>query len=446
MNHLLLLQQAQTLLWSIKRGWHQQETSILIENGKIKSIGSHQAVDTNILTLNLKGLTVLPGLIDSQVHFREPGFTHKEDLVTGTLSAALGGITTIFEMPNTNPATTSLEELNQKFNNAQNRCHVNYAFYSGGSKNNAHLIKQMEQHPNSPGLKIFMGSSFGPMLVENDQDLEQLLIQSQRRVTVHCEDESILNHNKSLLPKNPSVTLHPFWRSPESGFTATKRLVTLAKKHKKRVHVLHVTTQEEVAFLKDNSDVATFEILPQHLTLHAPDCYERLGSKAQQNPPIRESHHQQALWTAVQKGWVKTLGSDHAPHTIEEKSRAYPNSPSGMPGVQTLLPIMLNHVHQQKLSLSQLTELMTTGPIEVFGLLNKGRILPGYDADFTIVDLNKQVTLSNQMMATKCRWTPFDGMKVTGFPIMTIINGQIIMRDGEIITPHQGKPVFFEMI
>lgn len=446
MKNLLLMQNAQALLWSRTQGWYFEDTSLLLENGKIKSIGSHPTLSSNVLTINLKGLTVLPGLIDSQVHFREPGFTHKEDLETGTLSAALGGITTVFEMPNTNPATTSPEELKNKFDNAKNRCHVNYAFYSGGSKNNSHLIQQMEQHPNSPGLKIFMGSSFGPMLVENDHDLEQLLIQSSRRVTVHCEDEAILNHNKSELPANPSVTLHSHWRSPESGLSATKRLVTLAKKHNKKVHVLHVTTKQEVDFLCKNADTATFEILPQHLTLHAPNCYEQLGSLAQQNPPIREIDHQNALWNAIEKGWVKTLGSDHAPHTLEEKSRPYPNSPSGMPGVQTILPIMLNHVHNQKLTLFQLVELMTSGPIEVFGLSSKGRILPGFDADFTVVDLKRTVTLTNKMMATKSGWSPFDGYSVTGFPVMTIINGRIVMQDGELVTPHQGTPAFFNKI
>lgn len=443
MSNSVLFKNAEALLWSSSKGWHLEKTSIYSVQGKIQSIGSACPAAADQI-VDMTGLTVLPGLIDSQVHFREPGFTHKEDLATGTKAAALGGVTTIFEMPNTNPATTSLEALNEKFERAKGRCYVNYAFFSGGAQGNAEQVALMQNHPNSPGLKIFMGSSFGPMLVDSDEALAQLLNVSSRRVTVHCEDEAILNHNKAQLPPNPSVSLHCHWRSPESGLAATTRLVNLARKLGKQVHVLHITSKEEILFLKDNADVASFEILPQHLTLFAPDCYQLLGSKAQQNPPIREKEHQDMLWKAIENKWVTTLGSDHAPHTLEEKAKPYPQSPSGVPGVQTIVPIMLNHVHQGKLSLSHFVELMTLGVVKTFGLQNKGLIQVGYDADFTVVDLNKKVQISNNMMATKCGWTPFDGMWVTGFPIMTWVAGQCIMQEGELLTPPLGTPAYFK--
>lgn len=440
----LKLSDANVLLWSHERGWQYENTTLWIHEGKIFEIGAGHSLSAQ-KNLSLKGLTLLPGLIDSQVHFREPGFTHKEDLETGTKSALLGGVTSIFEMPNTNPATINPTELQAKFDRAQGRTYTHHAFYSGGSKDNGHLIQEMEANRHSPGVKIFMGSSFGPMLVDSDIDVENILKNSTRRVTVHCEDEHILNRNKANLPPNPSVRLHPDWRSPEACFSATSRLLKIARRLNKRVHVLHVTSKQEVELLEQNQDIATFEILPQHLTLVAPDCYQELGSLAQQNPPIREREHQEKLWHAVTSGLVSTLGSDHAPHTIEEKNRPYPNSPSGMPGAQTIVPIMLNHVHEKRVSLERVVELMTLGVIKVFGIKNKGIIRPGFDADFTVVDLNKKVTLDNKMMATKSGWTPFHGKTVTGFPMMTILNGTVAMQEGEILSPPLGTKIEFHI-
>jgi dihydroorotase len=439
----LKIQDAQVLLWSQDRGWHQEVTSLWINKGRIQALGMGHGLRAH-KELSLRGLTVLPGLIDSQVHFREPGFTHKEDLESGTRGALLGGITTVFEMPNTHPPTTTPEELHRKFEKAKNRCFTHYAFFSGGTQENASFVSELESHPHSPGLKIFMGSSFGPMLVDNQKDLHNLLVASKRRVTVHCEDQNMLNQNKNLLPKNPDVSLHSQWRSPESCYLATKNLLSLARSLNKKVHVLHVSTKQEVDLLKNNQDIATFEVLPQHLTLVAPECYYRIGSLSQQNPPIRELEHQKALWNALNLGYVTTLGSDHAPHTLEEKGQPYPESPSGMPGVQTLVPIMLNHVHQHRLKLERFVELMTHGVHRTFHLKNKGFILPNFDGDFTIVDLKKEVVLTHSMMATKSRWTPFHNEKVTGFPLMTVLKGQVAMREGEILTPPLGQPVEFD--
>lgn len=442
MNKVISFTDCEVLLWSSSKGWHRDTLPIFFDTEKIIHIGLGYAGPLH-KNYSLKGLTLLPGLIDSQVHFREPGFTHKEDLETGTKAAALGGITTIFEMPNTQPATTTVELLNDKYERAKNRSHVNYAFYSGGAKGFEDEISNLEADKRSPGLKIFLGSSFGPMLVDDDITLSQILSKSQRRVTVHCEDEAILNQNKLKLGSHPSVTEHPHWRSPESCLLATQKLVHLAKKLNKKVHVLHVTTREEVDFLKKHQDTATFEVLPQHLTFYAPDCYLNLGTLVQQNPPIRELHHQISLWEAINSGLVKTLGSDHAPHTLDEKKKPYPLSPSGMPGVQTLVPIMLNHVANGKLTLERFVELMTLGVVNTFGLLNKGLIQKNFHSDFTCVDLKKSHTLLNEKMASKCGWTPFHGMTVQGYVHQTWIHGTCIMQEGEIISPPLGQSVLF---
>lgn len=393
--------------------------------------------------MDLRGLTVLPGLIDSQVHFREPGMTHKEDLETGTRGAALGGITSIFEMPNTIPPTTTEELFRDKQKRAQGRAWIDYAFFIGGSPDNVDELARLERLPGTPGLKIFMGSSTGTLLVEDDETLEKIFRSGRRRVTVHSEDERILRANKKIAQESGDVKMHPVWRSVESAVSSTERVIRIARKTGRPVHVLHVTSAEEMEILGKNKDVASVEVLPQHLTLFAPDCYERLGTYAQQNPPIREKRHLEALWKAVQTGIVDVMGSDHAPHTREEKSQKYPGTPSGMPGVQTTVPLMLNHVHEGRLSLERFVELMTLGPCRVFNVLNKGRIAPGFDADFTIVDLKAERTIENKWIAGRSGWTPFDGMKVRGWPKMTIVRGHLVMQDDQLLESPRGESVSF---
>ncbi|MCS6838269.1 MAG: dihydroorotase [Bdellovibrionaceae bacterium] len=437
----LLIKNMKSLLWSPQKGWRLEVTDIAVDQGKILDVGLGLSYVAH-KELHFPNIVVLPGLIDSQVHFREPGYEHKEDLYSGSKAALLGGITTVFEMPNTNPPTITRQLLDDKFNRAKGRMFVNYAFYGGGTKDNASSICDMEDHPSCPGIKVFMGSSFGPMLIDQEEALSQILQRTQKPLTVHAEDETILQKNKSELNPN-SVIQHPQWRSEESCLSATKRAVNLARQLNKRVHILHVTTAQEVEFLRQNRDIATFEVLPQHLTLYAPDCYHELGTLAQQNPPIRDKNHQEALWRAVNNGWVTTLGSDHAPHTLEEKKRPYPQSPSGIPGVQTLLPIMLDHVNHNRLSLERLVDLMTIGVIRVFNLKNKGIIRPGFDADFTLVDLNKMWTIDNKDMASKCRWTPFHGKRVKGAVFAVIIGGHLCYQEGEILTEPMGQPAYF---
>lgn len=394
--------------------------------------------------IDAKHLHVLPGVIDSQVHFREPGLTHKEDLESGTRAAALGGVTSVFEMPNTNPSTTTKENFLQKLELAKHRCWVNYAFFIGASPDNCDHIGDLEKIPGCCGTKIFMGSSTGNLLLEEDEFIERVLRSSHRTISVHAEDEARLRARKQIALDAQDVKTHHLWRDAESALKATQRVIALAKKTGHKVHILHVSTAEEVEFLKHHKDISTAEVLPNHLSFYAPDIYEKIGTLAQQNPPIREKRHNEALWQGLQSGVFDVIGSDHAPHTLEEKSKPYPSSPSGTPGVQTLVPVMLQYVHEQRLPLKKFVEMVTEGPRRVFGCLTKGRISLGMDADFTIIDLKKQMVIENSWIASKSAWTPFNGMKVTGWPTHTIIAGHAVMEENQLHGTPQGQPVSFQ--
>ncbi|MDB5491563.1 MAG: pyrC [Micavibrio sp.] len=421
-------------------------TDIGVVAGKIEAIGDLRQAQA-AETVDCKGLHIMPGLIDTQVHFREPGATHKEDLEHGMKAAALGGITAIFEMPNTKPLTTTPEALREKLDIASRVGWTDYAFYFGGTAGNAKDLNLWENLPGVCGVKIFMGSSTGDLLVASDADVSAVLANGRRVVACHAEDEMMMNENKvTMLGDSNDVRLHPVWRSVESCVSATTRLIRLARQHNRRVHVLHISTAEEMEILKDNRDIASVEVLANHLTLHAPDCYDRFGNFAQQNPPIREKRHQDALWRAIDSGLVDILASDHAPHTVEEKSKPYPQSPSGTPGVQTLVGVMLDHVTNGKLSLERLADLMAEGPHRIHQIAGKGRIARGYDADFTIVDLMARHTITNAEQASKSGWTAFDGVTVTGWPVMTVIRGNIVMRDGQLAEKPVGQPVRFREI
>jgi len=418
------------------------EADILIKDGRVTDIGSLDN-DAAVEVVDCKGLHVLPGVIDTQVHFREPGAKHKETLETGMMAAALGGVTSVFEMPNTNPLTTTPEALQQKLDIAARSPWTNYAFYFGGTAENAEDLEHWENLPGVCGIKIFMGASTGSLLVATDEEVSDVLRNGRRIVAVHSEDEQIMNDNKvSILGDSTDVAMHPVWRSEESCISSTTRLLKLARISGRRVHVLHITTAQEMEILAQNKDIATVEVLANHLTLHAPKCYEQLGTHAQQNPPIREKHHQDALWKAIADGTVDIMASDHAPHTLEEKAREYPTSPSGTPGVQTLVPIMLNHVNEGRLSLERFVDLVCYGPQRVHQIACKGRIAKGYDADFTVVDMKVRRTITNDQQKSQAGWTPFDGKEVTGWPVMTIVGGDITMRDDTLLR-FNGAPVRF---
>lgn len=420
------------------------EADVVVQNGKIAGFDARGVTARE--EIDCKRLHILPGVIDTQVHFREPGLTHKEDLSTGTLSAIAGGVTTVFEMPNTDPLTITAEALHDKIHRAMGRAWCDYAFFMGGCKENAAHLTDLERLPGCSGVKVFMGSSTGALLAAEDETILSILQNGERRVALHAEDETRLKERKHIAETSHDVKDHPHWRDAETALKATMRAVRLARGAGRKIHLLHVTSADEMAFLGDHKDIATIETTPQHLTLFAPDCYDRLGTLAQMNPPIRDKHHQEALWRAIADGTVDVLGSDHAPHTRDEKSKTYPASPSGMTGVQTMLPVMLDHVHHGRLSLMRLVDLLSHGPQRVYQIAGKGRIARGYDADFAIVDLNKKRKITNDWIHSKCGWTPFDGMEVTGFPVGTVLRGKMVMWEDEILESPLGCPVHFSDI
>jgi dihydroorotase len=415
---------------------------VAIRDGRIAAVGRLESAAAAEV-LDADGLHVLPGVIDTQVHFREPGLEHKEDLASGTAAAALGGVTAVFEMPNTSPSTLTETDLADKLARAEGRAWVDHAFFIGASDENAEDLATLERLPGCCGVKIFMGSSTGSLLVEDDETLDSVLRSGARRVAVHAEDEARLRERLALVRGGAEVAQHAEWRDAETALRATQRLLRLARAAGRRVHVLHVSTGDELPVLARYKDFATVEVTPQHLTLAAPDCYERLGAMAQMNPPIRDAAHREALWQGIDQGVVDVIGSDHAPHTAEEKARDYPASPSGMPGVQTLLPLMLDHVNAGRLSLERLIDLVCVGPTRIYGIAGKGRIAVGYDADFTLVDLKARRTITAAWLASKCGWSPFEGMTVTGWPQATVIRGRLVMREGELLGTPAGAPVRF---
>jgi dihydroorotase len=414
---------------------------IAVKGGRIAAIGELGTATAGD-TIDAKGLHILPGVIDSQVHFREPGLDHKEDLETGSRGAVMGGVTAVFEMPNTKPLTTTSDTLADKVRRARHRMHCDFAFYVGGTRENIGDIPALERLEGSAGIKVFMGSSTGDLLVDDEPSLDKIIAKLSRRAAFHAEDEDRLKARKALRrPGDPSS--HPVWRDETAALLATQRLVGLAEKHRRRVHVLHISTAEEMVYLGDHRAYASVEVTPHHLTLVAPECYEKLGTYAQMNPPVRDARHRDAIWAGLANGTVDVLGSDHAPHTREEKDHTYPASHSGMTGVQTLVPIMLDHVNAGRLSLARFVDLTSHGPQRIFGLEGKGRIARGYDADFTVVDMKRTETITNAKVESRCEWTPYDGKRVTGWPVMTIVRGHVAMRDGAITSPARGEPVRF---
>jgi len=413
-----------------------------VNQGRIAAIGALDAGQAGEV-IDCTGLHILPGVIDTQVHFREPGLTHKEDLETGSRAAALGGVTAVFEMPNTDPQTTSPEALADKVKRGTHRMHCDFAFWVGGTHDNARYVAELERLPGAAGIKVFMGSSTGSLLVEDDEGVATILSHTRRRAAFHSEDEMMLRERRGLrVEGDPSS--HPIWRSPEVAMRCTERLVRIAHETRARIHVLHISTAEEIAFLAHHKEVASCEVTPHHLTLDGDEAYHRLGTLVQMNPPVRGAAVRDALWSGVAHGIADVLGSDHAPHTLEEKAKPYPQSPSGMTGVQTLVPIMLNHVNQGRLSLQRFVDMTSAGPQRLFGIACKGRIATGYDADFTIVDMQKRETIRNSWIASRCGWTPYDGVSVQGWPVGTIVRGHRVMWDGELTTPSLGEAVRFD--
>lgn len=423
---------------------HQEVGDIAVQNGRIAEIGT---VSGNAAEeIDAQALTLIPGLIDTQVHFREPGLEHKEDLESGTRAAILGGVTGIFEMPNTSPNTTSVETLQDKLNRAKGRAWCDYSFFVGATTDNIADLAELENQPGSPGIKIFMGSSTGSLLVADDDHLRNVLLNGKRRTPIHAEDEARNRERKALISQEPHPREHPFLRDAESARLATERILTLSEETGRPVHVLHVSTADELPLLekaKHKGLGTTCEVTPQHLWFYAPECYDRLGTLAQMNPPIRDALHQMALRQAVHEGLFDVFGSDHAPHSLEEKQQPYPQSPSGMPGVQTMLSALLTIASQGLMDIRTIVRMACENPARIYGIKNKGFLQVGFDADLVLIDPQRKAVFNRSMVASKCGWSPYEGETFTGWPIHVFLRGQSVVRDQALLGNPVGEPIGF---
>ncbi len=420
--------------------WGEEAADIGVKDGRIAAIG---AVGTADETIDATGLHVLPGLIDPHVHLRDPGNPAVETIPTGTRAAVLGGLTAVFDMPNTAPAIVNAERVAWKQAYVEQASWCDIGLYVGGTKTNIDSLAALEVMDGVCAIKVFAGSSTGDLLVEDDASLERVMRAGRRRIAYHSEDEYRLQERQPLFHSGMPYASHMEWRDEECAFLGTRRLMALARRTGRPAHILHVSTRQELGYLRDYRDIATVEVLVNHLTQVAPDVYERLGGFGVMNPPIRGREHLEAAWAAVRDGTVDTIGSDHAPHPKAAKLKPWPEVPAGLTGVQTLVPLMLDHVNAGRLSLSRLVDLMCAGPARVYGAVCKGRLAAGYDADFTIVDMKPSRTIEDSWIVTPCGWTPFAGMRVTGWPVATIVRGTAVMREDEVLGQPRGRLVRF---
>ncbi len=421
--------------------WGQEQTDIGVRAGRIAALGDLRTAGADQV-IDCTGLHILPGLIDAHVHLREPGDASVETIATGTRAAVLGGLTAVFDMPNTAPSITNRDQLDWKRGFIEDRAWCDMGFYVGATKANIAALAELEAQPNVCGIKVFAGSSTGDLMVEDDENLERVMRAGRRRIAYHSEDEYRLQARKPMFQKGQPHRLHAEWRDVECAFLGTRRLMALARKTGRPAHILHVSTAEELDYLKDFRDVATVEVLMNHLT-QTDEAYDRLGGYAVMNPPIRDERHLRAAWAAVADGTVDVVGSDHAPHSRAAKERPWPDTAAGLTGVQTIVPVMLDHVSAGRLSLSRLADLMCAGPARVYGVVGKGRLAAGYDADFTLVDMKRSRTIEESWIVSPCGWTPFAGHRCQGWPVMTIIRGHVAMREDEVLGEPQGAPVRF---
>ena len=422
--------------------WGMEQTSIGIRHGRIAALGVGRDATANS-SIDATGLHVLPGLIDPHVHLRDPGDAAVESIPTGTRAAILGGLTAVFDMPNTSPSITDADRVAWKQDYVEQQAWCDMGLYVGGTRGNIAQLPELETTRGVCAIKVFAGSSTGDLMVEDDASLERVMRSGHRRIAYHSEDEYRLQARKHLFKSGDPYSRHMEWRDEEAAFLGTRRLMALARKTGRAAHILHVSTAEELDYLKDYRDIATAEVLVNHLTQMAPDVYDRLGGFGVMNPPIRGRRHYDAAWAAVRDGTVDSIGSDHAPHARTAKLKPWPEVPAGLTGVQTLVPVMLDHVNAGRLSLPRMVDLMCAGPARVYGALGKGRLAAGYDADFTLVDMQHARTIEDSWIASPCGWTPFAGMRVTGWPVATILRGIAVMRDDEVLGAPTGRLVKF---
>ena len=422
--------------------WGIEPCDVGVRHGRIAVLGvPGDATGADIV--DARGLHVLPGLIDPHVHLRDPGDAAVESIPTGTRAAVLGGLTAVFDMPNTAPAITDAASLAWKQEYVERVAWCDMGCYVGATKANVASLAGLEAGRGVCGVKVFAGSSTGDLLVEDDASLERVMRVGRRRVSYHSEDEYRLQARRAMFRSGEPYARHMDWRDEECAFLGTRRILALAHATGRPAHILHVSTAEELEYLMDFRDLCSVEVLVNHLTQVAPDVYDRLRGFGVMNPPIRGQRHLDAAWAAVRDGRVDTIGSDHAPHPRAAKLKPWPDCPAGLTGVQTLVPVMLDHVNAGRLSLGRLVDLMSAGPARIYGAVGKGRIAVGYDGDFTLVDLRRRRTIEDDWIVTPCGWTPFAGMTVTGWPVGTIVRGMIVMRDNEVLGGPRGRLVTF---
>ena len=422
--------------------WGEAAADIGIVNGRVAALGTN-ATDSADRVIEAAGLHVLPGLIDPHVHLRDPGDALVESIPTGTRAAVLGGIATVFDMPNTSPAAIDAATLAWKRDYVEASSYCDVGIYVGATRANTADLAVLERQRGVCAVKLFAGSSTGDLMIEDDAGIEAVMRHGTRRIAFHSEDDYRLQARRAMFHTGEPYARHMEWRDEECAFLGTRRIVALAERTGRPAHIVHVSTAEEFGFLAEHRRIATAEVLVNHLTQIGPECYERLGGYAVMNPPIRDRRHYEAAWAAVRDGRVDTIGSDHAPHSREAKERPWPETAAGLTGVQTAVPIMLDHVNAGRLSLGRMVDLMAAGPARVYGAVTKGRIAAGFDADFSLVDLAHSRTIENDWIATPAGWTPFAGMRVTGWPVATIVRGHVVMRDGELLGDPAGRLVAF---
>ena len=413
---------------------------VFVENGKIIRVGANLSVKADRV-IDAAGLFVIPGALDPHVHFRDPGQPHKEDLHSGSMACAAGGVTGFFDMPNNEPSITTSALMAEKKKTAASKCVVNYNFFIGATPSN---VTEMNSIKNICGIKVFMGCSTGGLLVDKEEDLERIFAEGSHVIAVHAEDNSILHANEEKFSKNQiQFEDHPKIRDENAAITATKRAVRLALKYRRRLHIMHVTTAEEVEFLRAYRDnpLISAEVCPQHLFLTAPDIYKKIKGFAKMNPPIRDGRHAPVLWEGLKDGTLKWIATDHAPHTKDEKSRPYGDCPSGMPGVETSMALMLDQVNQGRCQLEQVVLWMCENPVKYYSVANKGKIEPGFDADLTLVDLNLKKSVSGKDLFTKVKWSPYEGMNLQGWPVMTNVGGQVVFENGKVNEAVRGTEI-----
>jgi dihydroorotase len=413
---------------------------VLTSDRTIVEVAPEISATTPITEIDAEGLTLLPGVIDPQVHFREPGLEYKEDLFTASCACAKGGVTSFLEMPNTRPATITQQALDEKLQRASQKCLVNYGFFIGATADN--LPDLLLAKPTC-GIKVFMGSAHGQLLVDQEAALEAIFSKGERLIAVHAEDQARINERRKEFAGIHDPVVHSQIQDNQAALLATQQALRLSKKYQRRLHILHMSTAEEADLLRhDKPSWVTAEVTPQHLLLNT-SAYAKIGTLAQMNPPLRSPHDNEVLWQALRDGVIDFIATDHAPHTLEEKAQEYPNTPSGMPGVETSLPLMLTTAMQGQCTLSQVSHWMSQAVAKAYGIPKKGAIAPGYDADLVLVDLRTYRPVLREELLTKCGWSPFEGWNLTGWPVITIVGGQIVYEKGKVHTEARGQALTF---